>query len=58
MNLVLAILEIVFPKKKVAALQIAEDLEALLGMSAEGPIKDRVASIERNLAIIRRWPPR
>ena len=57
MNLILAILEVVFPKKRAAALQIAEDLAALQGMFTEGHAKDRVDSIERSMAIIRRWPP-
>ena len=58
MNLILAILEIVSPAKKRAALQIAEDLAALQGMFTEGHAKDRVESIERSMAIIRRWPPK
>ena len=58
MNLILAILEIVFPAKKRAALQIAEDLAALKGMFTQGNAKDRVDSLERNMAIIRRWPPK
>jgi len=57
MNLLLAILEVVFPKKRAAALQIAEDLAALQGMFTQGHAKDRVDSIERSMAIIRRWPP-
>ena len=58
MNLILAILEVVFPKKRAAALQIAEDLAALQGMFTEGHAKDRVDAIERSMAIIRRWPPK
>ena len=58
MNLILAILEIVFPAKKRAALQIADDIAALQGMFTQGNAKDRVDSLERNMAIIRRWPPK
>ena len=57
MNLILAILEVVFPAKRRAALQIAQDIEALQGMFLEGKVKDRLDSLERNMAIIRRWPP-
>ena len=57
MNLILAILEVVFPAKRRAALQIAQDIEALQGMFTQGKAKDRVDSIERSMAIIRRWPP-
>ena len=53
MNLLLAILEVVFPKKRAAALQIAQDIEALQGMFTQGKAKDRVDSIERSMAIIR-----
>ena len=57
MNLILAFLEVVFPKNRAAALQIAQDIEALQGMFLEGKVKDRLDSLERNMAIIRRWPP-
>ena len=58
MNLILAILEVVSPAKKRAALQIADDIRALKGMFTQGNAKDRVDSLERNMAIIRRWPPK
>lgn len=58
MNLILALLEVVFPAKKRAAVRIAGNISKLRAMLTEGPAKDLVNQIEKDMTVIRRWPPK
>ena len=64
MNILVSILEIIFPKKKQAAIRIQQNINALnmivadQDMSYKGAAREKIKQIEQDLAIIRRWPPK
>jgi hypothetical protein len=57
MNIIVSILEIVFPAKKKAAVRIQQNLTAL-NMMLQGNGREKIKQIEQDMAIIRRWPPK
>lgn len=57
MNILVSILEIIFPAKKKAAVRIQQNLTAL-NMMLKGNGREKIKQIEQDMAIIRRWPPK
>ena len=57
MNILVSILEIIFPAKKKAAVRIQQNLTAL-NMMLQGNGREKIKQIEKDMAIIRRWPPK
>lgn len=57
MNILVSILEVIFPAKKKAAVRIQQNLTAL-NMMLKGNGREKIKQIEQDMAIIRRWPPK
>ena len=57
MNIIVSILEVIFPAKKKAAVRIQQNLTAL-NMLLKGNGREKIKQIEQDMAIIRRWPPK
>ncbi len=57
MNIIVSILEVIFPAKKKAAVRIQQNLTAL-NMMLKGNGREKIKQIEQDMAIIRRWPPK
>ena len=57
MNILVSILEVIFPAKKKAAVRIQQNLTAL-NMMLKGNGREKIKKIEEDMAIIRRWPPK
>jgi len=57
MNILVSILETIFPAKKKAAVRIQQNLTAL-NMMLQGNGREKIKQIEQDMAIIRRWPPK
>ena len=57
MNILVSILEVIFPAKKKAAVRMQQNLTAL-NMMLKGNGREKIKQIEQDMAIIRRWPPK
>ena len=57
MNILVSILEVIFPAKKKAAVRIQQNLTAL-NMMLKGNGREKIKQLEQDMAIIRRWPPK
>ena len=59
MNILVSILEVIFPAKKKAAVRIQQNLTALnMMVKGTGTAREKLKQIEQDMAIIRRWPPK